>query len=81
MILPFKYKGYEVELKGEISPLTSQVKFRFSNETDDNNHVLVLNTDKDPIRAGLNRGTKQNPNYKSKFYFCKNGKICNVTTL
>jgi len=47
MILPFKYKGYEVELKGEISPLTSQVKFRFSNETDDNNHVLVLNTDKD----------------------------------
>jgi len=47
MILPFKYKGYEVELKGEISPLTSQVRFRFSNETDDNNHVLVLNTDKD----------------------------------
>ena len=47
MILPFKYKGYQVELKGEISPLTSQVKFRFSNETDDNNHVLVLNTDKD----------------------------------
>ena len=49
MILPFKYKGYEVELKGEISPLTSQVKFRFSNETDDNNHVLVLNTDKDRL--------------------------------
>ena len=47
MILPFEYKGYQVELKGEISPLTSQVKFRFSNETDDNNHVLVLNTDKD----------------------------------
>jgi hypothetical protein len=47
MILPFKYKGYQVELKGEISPLTSQVKFRFSNETDDNSHVLVLNTDKD----------------------------------
>ena len=49
MILPFKYKGYQVELKGEISPLTSQVKFRFSNETDDNNHVLVLNTDKDRL--------------------------------
>ena len=47
MILPFEYKGYHIELKGEISPLTSQVKFRFSNETDDNNHVLVLNTDKD----------------------------------
>ncbi len=47
MILPFKYKGYQVELKGVITPLTSQVKFRFSNETDDNNHVLVLNTDKD----------------------------------
>ena len=49
MILPFKYKGYEIELKGEISPLTSQVKFSFKNETDDNNHVLVLNTDKDRL--------------------------------
>ena len=49
MILPFKYKGYEVELKGEISPLTSQVKFRFSNETDNNSHVLLLNTDKDRL--------------------------------
>ena len=49
MILPFKYKGYEVELKGEISPLTSQVKFRFSNETDNNSHVLMLNTDKDRL--------------------------------
>ena len=49
MILPFKYKGYHVELKGEISPLTSQVKFRFSNETDNNSHVLVLNTDKDRL--------------------------------
>ena len=49
MILPFKYKGYQVELKGEISPLTSQVKFRFSNETDDNNHVLMLNTNKDRL--------------------------------
>ena len=47
MILPFKYKGYEVELKGEISPLTSQVAFRFSNETDSCYHVLTLNTDKD----------------------------------
>ena len=49
MILPFKYKGYHVELKGEISPLTSQVKFRFSNETDNNSHVLLLNTDKDRL--------------------------------
>ena len=49
MIVPFKYKGYHVELKGEISPLTSQVKFRFSNETDNNSHVLVLNTDKDRL--------------------------------
>ena len=47
MIVPFKYKGYHVELKGVITPLTSQVKFRFSNETDNNSHVLVLNTDKD----------------------------------
>ena len=47
MILPFKYKGYEVELKGVITPLTSQVAFRFSNETDSNYHVLTLNTDKD----------------------------------
>ena len=49
MILPFKYKGYQVELKGVITPLTSQVKFSFTNETDDNNHVLVLNTDKDSL--------------------------------
>ena len=49
MILPFKYKGYEVELKGVITPLTSQIKFSFKNETDDNNHVLVLNTDKDRL--------------------------------
>ena len=49
MILPFEYKGYHIELKGEISPLTSQVKFRFSNETDNNSHVLVLNTDKDRL--------------------------------
>ena len=47
MILPFKYKGYHVELKGVITPLTSQVKFRFSNENDNNSHVLILNTDKD----------------------------------
>ena len=47
MIIPFKYKGYHIELKGVITPLTSQVKFSFTNETDDNNHVLVLNTDKD----------------------------------
>ena len=49
MILPFKYKGYHVELKGVITPLTSQVKFRFSNETDNNSHVLMLNTDKDRL--------------------------------
>ena len=49
MILPFKYKGYQVELKGVITPLTSQIKFSFKNETDDNNHVLVLNTDKDRL--------------------------------
>ena len=49
MILPFKYKGYEIELKGVITPLTSQIKFSFKNETDDNNHVLVLNTDKDRL--------------------------------
>jgi len=49
MIIPFKYKGYHVELKGEISPLTSQVKFRFSNESDNNTHVLMLNTDKDRL--------------------------------
>jgi hypothetical protein len=49
MIVPFKYKGYHVELKGVITPLTSQVKFRFSNETDNNSHVLVLNTDKDRL--------------------------------
>ena len=49
MIVPFKYKGYQVELKGVITPLTSQVKFRFSNETDNNSHVLVLNTDKDRL--------------------------------
>ena len=49
MILPFKYKGYQVELKGVITPLTSQVKFRFSNETDNNSHVLMLNTDKDRL--------------------------------
>ena len=49
MILPFKYKGYEIELKGVITPLTSQIKFSFKNETDDNNHVLVLNTNKDRL--------------------------------
>ena len=49
MIVQFKYKGYHVELKGVITPLTSQVKFRFSNETDNNSHVLVLNTDKDRL--------------------------------
>lgn len=49
MIIPFKYKGYHVELKGVITPLTSQVKFRFSNETDNNSHVLLLNTDKDRL--------------------------------
>jgi hypothetical protein len=49
MIVPFKYKGYHVELKGVITPLTSQVKFRFSNETDNNSHVLILNTDKDRL--------------------------------
>ena len=49
MIIPFKYKGYHVELKGVITPLTSQVKFRFSNETDNNSHVLMLNTDKDRL--------------------------------
>ena len=49
MILPFKYKGYEIELKGVITPLTSQIKFSFKNETDDNHHVLVLNTDKDRL--------------------------------
>ena len=49
MIVPFKYKGYHVELKGVITPLTSQVKFRFSNETDNNSHVLMLNTDKDRL--------------------------------
>ena len=49
MIVPFKYKGYHVELKGVITPLTSQVKFRFSNETDNNSHVLLLNTDKDRL--------------------------------
>ena len=40
-----------------------------------------MNAPPDPIRTGLNRGTKQNPKYKIKFYFCKNGKFCNVTTL
>ena len=46
-MIPFKYKGYNIKIRGTITPDTSQVKFSFSNETDDNNHVLIMNTNAD----------------------------------
>ena len=48
-MIPFKYLGYDVEIKGPISPLTSEVKFTFKNATDDNTHILKLNTSKDKL--------------------------------
>ena len=48
-MIPFKYLGYDVEIKGPISPLTSQVVFTFNNATDENKHILKLNTESDKL--------------------------------
>ena len=48
-MIPFKYLGYNVKIEGPISPSTSQVVFTFNNATDENKHVLKLNTQQDKL--------------------------------